>query len=173
MKKHRTSAHTEKGKHVCKKCRSTFSSVLSKRRHCLRCMGKVGPIICPACRKGYYSNWNFKRHFRMIHEPKPEIKYEGIRCKYCGLLFEESEDYFKHLRGLWLLFFRLQFPFANWCFFVAVVHNMNYACAICFKKFAQRYNVRRHLMQLHTAEERAKNINEHVKDLKTLQINST
>lgn len=108
MKKHRTTAHTEKGKHVCKKCRSTFSSVLSKRRHALRCMEKVDPIVCPQCRKGFFSSWNFKRHVRLVHEPKEiDIKEEKprVKCKICEaeLVFGYS-NMEEHLRGFLHLF---------------------------------------------------------------------
>lgn len=153
MKKHRTQAHTEKGKHVCKKCRSTFSSVLSKRRHCLRCMDKIDPIICPICHKGFYSNWNFKRHFRTLHELN-SIKLEetDICCRYCDLKFETSEEILKHLKGLLVLLCSVILIKIGHGFFLVETHNVNYACRICFKKFSQSHNVWRHLRTIHARD---------------------
>lgn len=103
----------------------------------------------------------------MMHEPKEEIKYEGIRCRYCGLIFEETEEVFKHLKGV-LMVFLCVFANSMHFLFVAVVHKANYACTICYKKFAQRHNVTRHLKQLHTVEQRADSTSENVRNLKIL-----
>lgn len=112
MKKHRTSAHTEKGKHVCKNCRATFSSVLSKRRHYLRCMDKIDPIICPQCRKGFFSNWNFKRHVRLVHEAKivnsiVEVVQQKplIQCCICNMELYGTEEVINHLKGVYVCYF--------------------------------------------------------------------
>lgn len=105
LKEHRSRAHLEKGKHVCKNCQATFSSLNSKRRHTLICFGLAEQIICLKCGRTFSSNWNLKRHCQLLHERKKEPKRQQIKtCKFCSFNCKESHMMVKHLKGGCVLF---------------------------------------------------------------------
>lgn len=147
LRSHIRFCHTGKER-ICRKCKSTFSSIEDKRKH-LTESPKCWSHLCCVCGDRFIS-WHLKQlHLSEVHG----VEKKTYVCQECGQVFHERKKYRTH--------FKLSHT------------DDNFVCSCCGMKFETKKTLGEHIVS-HTMEKlfpctvcsksfpRKKNLNQHM-----------